>query len=130
MMPALLPLVAVVTAQPPAAQARLAEALADADSVDAVRVDRRRHTVTFAIDRAGEAYELVAHVDPDNRIGRLMIRDRGLGHVGLGALSWLVDAMEHTHAIVRLEVGANGAVTLVTDDGSRYLAVASRDWAA
>lgn len=127
MMPALLPIFALATTQPPAAQARLAEAIADADSVDAVRVDRSHHTVTFAIDRAGEAYEIVARVAQDGEVASLTIRDRGLRHIGLGPMSWLADVMGRTHAVVRLEVGAAGQVTLVTDDGARYLAAPSRD---
>ena len=123
MMFALLPVLALVTSQPHAAQARLAEALGDADSVDAVRADPAHHTVTFSIDRAGEAYEIVARIRPEGQIVQLAIRDRGRGQVGLGPLSWLVDVAAQTAAFVRLEVQPDGQVTLVTSDGDLYRAM-------
>lgn len=124
---ALLPIFALAAAQHTAAQARLANALADADSVETVRVDRSHHTVTFAIDRAGEAYDVVARVATDGEVCSLTIHDRGKGHLGLAPMSWLVDVMAQTHAVVRLEIGPAGRVTLVTEGGQRYLAIPSHD---
>ena len=118
MLALLLPVLALATP----AQQQLAGALADADSVDAVTADRAHHTVTFAIDRAGEAYEIVARIADDGDVEQVTVRDRGLGHPGLGPLSWLVDAMAESTAVVRLDVNAEGAVTLVTDAGEAYRA--------
>lgn len=116
----------VVVTTPHAAQARLAEALGDADSIDWVTVDRAHHRVTFAIDRAGEAYEIIATTRPSGTVVSLAIRDLGLGHVGMGSLSWLADAMQDTAAVSRLLVDEDGAVTLVTSEGARLMAIPGR----
>lgn len=122
MMVLLLPLVATLLGGE-AAQARLAQALADADSVDSVVVDRSHHVVTFRIDRAGEAYEIVARTASRGVVEAIAIRDAGRGRHRLGKLSWLADAMRDTESVVRLDVDEAGVVTLVTNDGTRYLAL-------
>jgi hypothetical protein len=109
------------TSAPDAAQLRLAEALADADSVDWVRVDRAHRTVTFGIERAGESYEILASEAPDGEVTQVRTADTGRGSRALGGLSWLADAMHRQSAIRRLEIGDDGAVTVVTGDGTRYV---------
>ena len=118
----LLPIVATLMTSD-AAQARLAGALADADSVDSVVADRSHHVITFRIDRAGEAYEIVARTGRHAVVSEITIRDAGRGSHELGKLSWLADAMRDATAVVRLEVDEAGVVTLVTTDGTRYLAL-------
>ncbi len=108
---------------PQAAQTTLAGALADADSVDWVRADG--HAITFGIDRAGEAYALSATTNDDDVVTSLKITDLGPAPIRmLGPMSWLADAMADTStAVTELVVGADGAVTVVTGDGDRYLAI-------
>jgi hypothetical protein len=129
---AVLPLIAFAlleselrVAVPHVAQAELAGALADADSVDWVRADRARGTITFAIDRAGEAYRVVATTNR-GEVASVAIRDAGRGRVETGPLSWLVDELADVASVTRLEVDDGGRVTLVTDDGRRYAVIPGR----
>ena len=108
------------------AQLRLAEALADADSIDWVRADRTRGTVTFGIEHAGESYEIVVSASPAGDITSVRTADVGRGTRALGPLSWLTGAMSRSAAVARIEVGAAGEVTLVTDDGTRFFVVPAR----
>jgi len=101
---------------PHAAQARLAEALADADAVDWVRADD--HTFTFAITAKGEAHLLVATTS-GQRIISLAIRDAGRAPSEADGLSWLVGEMHDVAAVTRLWV-RDGRVMLATGDGRRY----------
>jgi hypothetical protein len=105
------------------APARLAEALGDADSVEWARADREHGIVTFGVELAGEAYEIVATIHSDGEVVGLEIRDRGLGMHRVGGLSWIADLMHDTHAVTRLLVGDDGGITLVTDDGEQYRAI-------
>ena len=117
---ALVPLLAAgMQVGAPTAPAALAGALADADSVDWVRADRAHHTITFAIDRAGEAYRLVATVD-GGTVTALAIRDAGRGRIhSFGALTWLSDEMADVDAVAHVDVDDRGHVTLVTTDDRR-----------
>ena len=108
------------------AQTRLAEALADADAIDSIASDRAHLTVTFAIERAGEAYKIVATTARDGAVATVAIRDVGLAHLGLGNLSWLADAMKDASAVTRLDIDDDGAVTLETSDGLRFMAIPGR----
>jgi len=102
---------------PRAAQARLAEAIADADSVDWVHTSD--HTITIAIDHAGEAFHLVATTRA-NRIVSLDVIDAGrAAAIEAGELTWLVGEMRDATAVTTFAV-EDGHVTLVTSDGLRY----------
>jgi hypothetical protein len=116
----------VVSASPRAAQARLAGALADADSIDAVAVDRKHHTVTFSIERAGQAYDVIATTRRRGEVIAVAIRAVGEGTFEIGGLTWLSDTMRSTSAVARLTVDDDGAVTLVTNKGLRYMAIPGR----
>lgn len=102
-------------------QLRLAEALADADSIDCVRTDRAGGSVTFGIEHAGEAYEIVASIGPDGDVTAVHTSDAGRGTRALGPLSWLADAMSREAAVMRLELDEHGGATVVTDDGARFV---------
>ena len=80
-------------------------------------------TITFGIDRAGEAYAVTATTDDDHVVSKLAITDLGRGTRELGKMSWLADAMADTAAVTELVVAEDGAVTVVTGDGDRYLAI-------
>jgi hypothetical protein len=103
---------------PLSAQHMLADALATAESVDWVMAGN--HRVTFAIDRAGESYTLVAFTGARGRVIGLEIIDAGPGPLEPGDLSWLTDVMKDRASITRLLVNSGGYVTLVTDDGEQY----------
>ena len=130
----LLPLVAMATSRggvipmrvtsPHQAQHLLADVLASADSIDYVRSGD--HRITFAIDRAGEAYTLVVRTNARDRVVGFELTDAGPGSYELGDLSWLVDVMKQSAAVTRLGIAADGTVTVVTADGERYQALPGR----
>ena len=113
------------------AQVKLADTLAEAESIEAVIP--RHHRVTFAIVDSGEAIDLVATVK-GGEVVELTKHDRGpaLGWDGSedgseqGGLSWLADVMKETTAVTKLVVDRDGAVTLITSDGQRYMAIPGR----
>jgi hypothetical protein len=118
----LLPLLTLVTpalsAEPArAAQIRLVETLVTADSIDAVRAEGV--TITFAIDRAGEAYDVVATTSDTGEIVALSVSDAGHATSESGGLTWLGAELTDARAITTL-IAADGNVTLVTAD-DRYI---------
>jgi hypothetical protein len=130
MLTAVLPIVAFALApgegssstsvtSPRAAQARLAEALADADSVDWVHASG--HTITFAIGHGGESYRVVADTRGKEIIA-VSIKDVGRTTGTRGRLSWLIREMQDTTAITEASV-KDGQVTITTSDGHRYLLI-------
>jgi hypothetical protein len=129
MLATVLPVISFVLATlaaKPSPQAELADALASADSIDAVRADRARHTVTFAIERGGEAYEIVATTRASGAVVAVTIRARGVGTVEPGNLTWLADVMKDVAAVTRLSIDEDGAVTVVTSNGMRFMAIPGR----
>jgi hypothetical protein len=133
------PPAATASASPPAdevvrgrdAQVKLADTLAEAASIQ--DVVPRHHTITFAIVDQGEAIDLIATTH-NGEVVELATHDRGpaLGWDGSedgteqGGLSWLADVMQETTAVTRLVVDRDGAVTLITSDGQRYMAIPGR----
>jgi hypothetical protein len=107
-----------------AAQVQLADALANADAIDSVA--GRDHTFTFVITRGDHRLDLVATSDDAGDVIQFVERDRGFDGALLGGLSWLADTMKETVAVTRLEVDEDGAVTLTTDEGMRYMAIPGR----
>lgn len=149
MLTAVLPIVAFALApgegtssttvtSPRAAQARLAEALADADSIDWVHASGS--TITFGIGHGGEAYRVIAQTRGKDIVA-VFIRDAGRGGtppchrsegcgreaaaVG-GRLGWLIAEMHDTAAVTEASV-KDGQVTITTDDGHRYLLLPGRN---
>jgi hypothetical protein len=102
---------------PRAAQARLAEALADADSIDWVYASG--HAVTFAIGHGGESYRVIAETR-GKEVVAVSIRDAGRGGGRGGRLGWLIAEMQDTTAVTEASV-KDGQVTITTSDGHRYL---------
>lgn len=127
----ILPLIALsidayeAAAVPPAknAQVQLADALATADTID--RVSGHGATFTFAITRGDHPLEVIA-TTVDGEVVRIVERERGFDTLSLGGLSWLADTMRETVAVARLDVDEDGAVTLTTSDGMRYMAIPGR----
>jgi hypothetical protein len=89
--------------------------------------------VTFEIVEGGEAIDLVATVKA-GEVVELTRHDRGpaLGWDGSedgeerGGLAWLGDVMKEATAVTKLVVDRDGAVTLITSDGQRYMAIPGR----
>jgi hypothetical protein len=108
---------------PERAQARLAEALADAESVDWVRAHGQ--TVTFAIDKAMERFEIDV-TSEKHRIVGVDIRFVGPQPAQHGELSWLGREMTEINAVRALDVDDDGNVTLTTDDGRNYRVIPDR----
>lgn len=110
-----------------AAQVRLADVLGDADAVTTVIA--KPGVVAFEYVRGGEAFEALARTR-HGEVTELELRDVGpaLGWDGAerGGLAWLGDIMKETVAVARLEVDRDGAVTLVTSDGQKYMAIPGR----
>lgn len=113
------------------AQVKLADTLAEAESIEAVIP--RRDQVAFDLVDAGVAKELVV-TTKHGEVVAVSMRDVGpaLGWDGTedgaerGGLSWLADVMKETTAVTRLVVDRDGAVTLITSDGQRYMAIPGR----
>lgn len=120
----------VVTTSPRAAQVRLADLLADADEIDGARAHepatRAGQTITFAIVRGDEPCEIVATTNAGGEVVGVVLRDRVASDRDLGTLSWLADSMKQTVAVTKLDVDEDGAVTLITADGQRYIVIPGR----
>jgi hypothetical protein len=128
----LLPLLPVlVFAQPPpasesprVAQVRLAETLADAESIEGVQA--RGRTVTFVIVRDGATYDVVARTQRAGEVVAVTIDRARDVPVQLHGLSWLGSELAGAVAVTRLVVDADGAVVIHTDDDRRYMAIPGR----
>lgn len=105
-------------------QVRLADMLADADSIDSVRASD--HTFTFAIERGDTPFEIVATTDRRGVVIDVEAHERLAADFDLGGLSWLADTMKSTTAVARLAVDEDGAVLLTTSDGQRFMAIPGR----
>jgi hypothetical protein len=118
----------VTVTQPRSAQVQLAVTLAEADAIHAV--GHRGQAIVFAIDRDGEAFEVVATVRAKGRnkgevIG-LSITDVGPAIGDMGSLSWLGSELADATAVTVLAADADGAVTITTSDGRAYMAIPGR----
>ena len=119
-----LPAEEVVTS-PRVAQVRLAETLAEADAIESVVA--RGRTVTFVIVRDGETFDVVAKTKKSGEVTSLAIAHaRTELAVQLHGLTWLASELAEVSAITRLVVDGDGAVTINTDDGRRYMAIPGR----
>src|SRR4051794_2412674 len=95
-----------VVSTPVAAQARLAEALADADSVDAVT--SHASVVTFTIGHKGESYEMDVALGRRGTVQSLTIRDAGHETAtqarAVGSLTWLAREMRDADSVPALQI--------------------------
>ncbi|MBA3465496.1 MAG: hypothetical protein H0T46_36525 [Deltaproteobacteria bacterium] len=118
----------VTVTQPRSAQVRLAVTLAEADAIHAVGI--RGQTIVFAIDREGEAFEVVATLrakGPNKgEVIALSITDVGPAIGDMGSLSWLGGELADVTAVTVLAVDGDGAVTITTSDGRAYMAIPGR----
>lgn len=115
---------AEVVSETRVAQVRLAETLAEADAIEAVSVDGR--AVTFVIVRDGGTFEVTAKTTKRGDVTALAIAPARAVPVELHGLTWLGAELAEVTAVTRLVVDADGAVTLATNDGRRYMAIPGR----
>ncbi|HEX5060884.1 MAG TPA: hypothetical protein VFV99_16065 [Kofleriaceae bacterium] len=107
-------------------QVKLADLLGSADSIDSI--SGRGNTFRFVITRGDDHLELIATTNHRDVVS-VVERERDFGGAGiieLANLSWLIDTMQATTAVTRLEVDDDGAVTMTTDEGMRYMAIPGR----
>jgi len=112
----------VVVSAPRTAQVRLAVVLAEADAIHTIAA--KRGQVVFAIDRGGEAFEVIAKTKRGEVIA-LTITDVGSAF-GEGGLSWLSPELAEATAVTHLTADEDGAVTITTSDGRAYMAIPGR----
>jgi hypothetical protein len=119
-----------VVSSPRVAQVRLAETLAQAESIESVtgRFDRRtgERRVTFVIVRDGSTFEVAARTTKSGEIVAIAIEPAPDVVAQLHGLTWLASELAEVTAVIALAVDDDGAVTLSTDDGRRYMAIPGR----
>lgn len=118
-------------ASPRAAQARLAEAIGDADAVHSISVRRVKASakvkaIEVSLDRDGAAYRVIATVNARGEVTSLSIDERGVSDGELGSLSWLSPEIANATAITRISVDEDDAVTLTTDAGEAFMIIPGR----
>ncbi|HEU0032793.1 MAG TPA: hypothetical protein VFQ53_19310 [Kofleriaceae bacterium] len=106
------------------AQVRLAELLANADAIHSVRTHGR--TIVFAVSQGDTALDVTATTNRKGEVIALVIAPAHDRSYELGGLSWLSDELASVSAITRLAADEDGAVTLTTSDGRRYMAIPGR----
>ena len=115
-----------VVSSPRVAQVRLAETLADAESIESVTASNNQ--ITFVIVRGGETLDVVAQTK--KKSGDIVSLTIAPARTPLAAqlhgLTWLGAEVAEVTAITRLVVDEEGAVTIATDDGRRYMAIPGR----
>jgi hypothetical protein len=114
---------------PRVAQVRLAEALAEADAILGVRA--HGDTFTFSIVRGDRAIDLAvttrAKRTKDSPKGEVIsFASAPAKSAGEGDISWLGEELASTTAIVKLVADEDGAVTVFTHDGRRYMVIPGR----
>jgi hypothetical protein len=115
-----------VVTSPRVAQVRLAESLASADAIESVTASGK-HAITFVVIRDGATFELTAKTKKSGEISSLTIVPAPTAlAVQLHGLTWLGTELAEVAAVTRLAVDEDGAVTLKTDDGRRYMAIPGR----
>ncbi|MBS1123866.1 MAG: hypothetical protein H6Q90_6094 [Deltaproteobacteria bacterium] len=114
----------LTTTSPQVAQVQLAETLGAADAIHSVSANR--HHVTFAITRAGRSQQVIATTGKRGQVVALTVDDAPSAAVELGGLSWLSDELVEATAITQLSVDEDGAITIATSEGRRYMAIPGR----
>jgi hypothetical protein len=113
-----------VVSSPRVAKVRLAELLGTADAIHSVSVHGRE--ITFAIARGDKSLDVTATRGTKGEVISLSITRSPASATELGNLSWLSDELARATAISRLVVDEDGAVTISTSDGQRYMVIPGR----
>lgn len=110
------------------AQVKLAETLANADAIHNVRAKSKRpladNAITFTITRGDSTFAVTATTKRGDVVA-LDIVPVAVTEIGTG-LSWLADEMQSITAVTKIVPDADGAVTLITNDGRRYQLIPGR----
>ncbi len=118
----------VVVTAPRTAQVRLAVTLAEADAIYAI--ERHGSKIVFAIDRDGEAFEVIATTRTrgahKGEVIGLSITDIGPAIGDYGGLSWIAAEMTEATAVTQLRADEDAAVTITTNEGRAYMAIPGR----
>ena len=114
----------VTVSTPRVAQVRLVETLATADFIHSVSA--RGRMITFAITRGDKSFSVVATTSKNHEVVSLAIAETEPSDLELGGLSWLTEELESVAAITRLVPDGDGAVTIITNDNRRYMAIPGR----
>lgn len=118
----------VVVTSARTAQVQLAVTLSEADAIHAISA--RAGSIRFAIDRDGEAFEVVATTRQKGKargeVIALSITDLGPAIGDAGNLSWLGAELADATAVTTLSSDEDGAVTITTNDGRAYMAIPGR----
>jgi hypothetical protein len=108
---------------PRVAQVKLAEMLASADAIHSVVAKGK--TITFVISK-GDAIVHVVATTKKGDVVALAIAPAKPSGTELGGLTWLGEEMAGVTAITHLVADRDGAVTITTSDGRRYMAIPGR----
>ena len=111
-------------ATPRVAQVRLAETLAEAEAIESVHA--RGRAVTFEVIHDGVTLALTATVRPTGEVVALTIAPAPPLAAQLHGLTWLGEELAHATAVTRLVIDDDGAVTIATHEGQRYIAIPGR----
>ncbi|MBA3394278.1 MAG: hypothetical protein H0T89_16655 [Deltaproteobacteria bacterium] len=117
-----------IVTSPRVAQVRLAETLASAESIESItaRVTPRGRQVTFAIVHDGDTLDVIATTGKRGDIVALTIKPATPIAAQLHGLTWLGAELAQSTAVTRLAVHEDGAVTITTSEGQRYMAIPGR----
>jgi hypothetical protein len=113
-----------VVTSPKVAQVRLAETLAGAEAIESVTAHGR--AITFIVVKGGETLDVTARTKKDGEIISLAITPAPELPAQLHGLTWLNAEMAEVAAVTRLVVDGDGAITIATNDGRRYMAIPGR----
>jgi hypothetical protein len=113
---------AVVTS-PAAAKQKLADTLASASSIDSVSANGR--LVSFAITRDGNAFRVDVGTRKTGEVISLAVVESEGRVSEQGGLTWLADELDTT-SVTKLVVDDDGAVTIATAAGRKYMAIPGR----
>ncbi len=109
---------------PRVAQVRLADTLGNADAIHAV-VGRGKQ-ITFVISSGDKSQRITATTGKHGQVVALTVAAAPAADAELGGLSWLGEELAQATAVTRLTVDEDGAVTITTNDGRRYMAIPGR----
>ena len=113
---------AVVTS-PAEAKQKLADTLAAASSIDSISASGR--LVSFAITRDGTAFRVDVGTRKTGEVISLAVVESEAQVSEQGGLTWLADELDTT-SVTKLVVDEDGAVTIATAAGRKYMAIPGR----
>ena len=116
-----------VVSSPREAKQKLADTLASATSIDSVStsVGDKGRLVSFAITRDGTAFRVDVGTRKTGEVISLAVVESEAQGSEQGGLTWLADELDTT-SVTKLVVDEDGAVTIATAAGRKYMAIPGR----